>query len=187
MVLKDNGAENNIYDEYMYINDKWELIGSTSVDLSDYYNKDEIDEQVLDINKSFYGIANKIIVSELPTKNIASDVVYFTDDGSDLNAYMYINNQWEVVKTYSSANEKYYCNGFSYDYAGEGALSYNIPTMNRPYYVGLIYDSTDWYATTYSSEKIEARLSEVEEKIPTTDIIVTEVMNKLTNLEEGEY
>jgi hypothetical protein len=187
MVLKENGTENNIYDEYMYINSKWELIGSTSVDLSDYYNKDEINEQILDINKSFYGIANKIVVNELPTENIATDVVYFTDNLNDLNAYMYINNQWEVVKTYSDTTEKSHYNGFCYDYSGEGALSYNIPTTKSSYYVGLIDNRSEWYATTYSSEKIEARLSEVEEKIPTTDTIVTEVMNKLTNLEEGEY
>ena len=36
-------GENNIYEEYMYINDKWELIGTTQVDLSQYYTKEESD------------------------------------------------------------------------------------------------------------------------------------------------
>lgn len=34
-------GENNIYEEYMYINEKWELIGTTQVDLSQYYTKEE--------------------------------------------------------------------------------------------------------------------------------------------------
>jgi hypothetical protein len=42
MVLKENETENNVYDEYMYINDKWELIGNTEIDLTNYYNKNEV-------------------------------------------------------------------------------------------------------------------------------------------------
>ena len=34
------------YDEYMYIDGKWELIGSSDADLSDYYRKSEADELV---------------------------------------------------------------------------------------------------------------------------------------------
>lgn len=34
------------YDEYMYIDDKWELIGSSDVDLEDYYKKSETDEAI---------------------------------------------------------------------------------------------------------------------------------------------
>lgn len=33
----------NIYDEYIYVNNAWELIGSTQVDLSNYYTKTEVD------------------------------------------------------------------------------------------------------------------------------------------------
>jgi hypothetical protein len=43
MVLKENGAENNIYDEYMYINSNWELIGNTEINLNNYYSKEEVD------------------------------------------------------------------------------------------------------------------------------------------------
>ena len=41
MVLKSVPTTNNIYDEYMYINNAWELIGSTEVNLSNYYTKSE--------------------------------------------------------------------------------------------------------------------------------------------------
>mgnify|MGYP000136165607 CR=1 FL=1 len=37
MVLKDPaGSGQNVYNEYMYINDQWELIGDTAVDLEGY-------------------------------------------------------------------------------------------------------------------------------------------------------
>lgn len=36
----------NVYDEYMYINNTWEHIGSTKTDLSDYYTKEEVDEKI---------------------------------------------------------------------------------------------------------------------------------------------
>ena len=41
MILRSAPTTNNIYDEYMYINNAWELIGSTEVDLSNYYTKTE--------------------------------------------------------------------------------------------------------------------------------------------------
>ena len=34
-------SQNDVYDEYMWINNKWEHIGSTEVDLSDYYTKSQ--------------------------------------------------------------------------------------------------------------------------------------------------
>ena len=39
----------NIYNEYMYINNNWELIGNTAIDLSNYYTKTEIGSIVDDI------------------------------------------------------------------------------------------------------------------------------------------
>lgn len=44
--LNEKAATDNIYDEYIYVNSKWEIIGSTAVDLSSYYNKTEIDEKL---------------------------------------------------------------------------------------------------------------------------------------------
>lgn len=38
----DNGAGNDIYIEYMWINNKYEIIGNSKVDLSDYVRYDDI-------------------------------------------------------------------------------------------------------------------------------------------------
>lgn len=47
LVLNGDNEENNIYDEFVYnSNDEWEKIGSTKTDLSNYYNKQEVDEKI---------------------------------------------------------------------------------------------------------------------------------------------
>nr|UVX78851.1 MAG: hypothetical protein [Bacteriophage sp.] len=39
-------SEQNVKDEYIWIENKWELIGSTKIDLSNYYNKNEVDSKL---------------------------------------------------------------------------------------------------------------------------------------------
>lgn len=48
--VSGGAAGNNIYEEYMWINDTWECLGSTNMDLSNYYTKDaaEAREQEVD-------------------------------------------------------------------------------------------------------------------------------------------
>ena len=43
LVPKSNPTSPDIYNEYMYINNAWELIGSTEVNLTNYYTKTEVD------------------------------------------------------------------------------------------------------------------------------------------------
>ena len=35
-LVPKTGETNDVYDEYIYINDAWEMIGNTQVDLSNY-------------------------------------------------------------------------------------------------------------------------------------------------------
>lgn len=46
LVKKDNPGEQNLYDEYVYTDTGWEHIGDTSVDLSNYYTKEESDTKL---------------------------------------------------------------------------------------------------------------------------------------------
>lgn len=39
---KKEGSDKDVYNEYIYIETAWELIGSTEVDLSNYYTKDQV-------------------------------------------------------------------------------------------------------------------------------------------------
>lgn len=54
LVKKDNPGEQNLYDEYVYANGAWEHIGDTSVDLTDYYTKNEVDDKLATISKVYY-------------------------------------------------------------------------------------------------------------------------------------
>ena len=46
MIRNTTTSGDNIYDEYMYINNLWELIGTSATDFSNYYTKTEIDTQL---------------------------------------------------------------------------------------------------------------------------------------------
>ncbi|MBQ3415275.1 MAG: hypothetical protein IJH39_08045 [Clostridia bacterium] len=43
LVAKSGGSTGDVYNEYLYINNSWELIGTTAIDLSNYYNKTQVD------------------------------------------------------------------------------------------------------------------------------------------------
>lgn len=42
LIAKTDSEANDYYDEYLYINNAWEMIGNTKIDLSNYYTKGEI-------------------------------------------------------------------------------------------------------------------------------------------------
>ena len=44
MILKTDPETNNIYDEWVYINNAWEYLGNTQVDMTQYYTKQEVNE-----------------------------------------------------------------------------------------------------------------------------------------------
>ena len=43
LVPKQDTGDNDIFDEYLWVDDDWEHIGSTDIDLSNYYTKGEVD------------------------------------------------------------------------------------------------------------------------------------------------
>lgn len=67
------------YDEYMYIDGKWELIGSSDADLSDYYRKSEADDAI----DTAIGEHNE---SELSHSDIRELIQYNADAIGDLSA-----------------------------------------------------------------------------------------------------
>ena len=60
--LVPNGNDiDNIFDEYIHVNNKWEFVGSANVDLSDYYIKSEVDTKLsTKINTSEKGANNGV-------------------------------------------------------------------------------------------------------------------------------
>lgn len=91
---KKEGSDKDIYNEYIYIETAWELIGSTEVDLSNYYTKDqvysktEVDEKIPDIETVASGSGNVItsitVDSENKHKiNISKDIDVYTKSEID--------------------------------------------------------------------------------------------------------
>ena len=64
-----NSTSPNLYDEYMYINGVFEKIGSTEIDLSNYYNKSEI-ETLLDAKQDTVVAGQNIEITEGTLKSI---------------------------------------------------------------------------------------------------------------------
>jgi hypothetical protein len=84
------GDGNNTYNEWLYVNNKWELIGSTQVDLTNYYTKDEI----VSLLAGFAKIADiPVALSQL------NNDVGFTGDAAANN----IANNTTVISPTSSA------------------------------------------------------------------------------------
>ena len=81
-VPKAGGANPDVYDEYMYINNAWEKIGSTEVDLSNYYNKTEVDT-LLSGKQATLTAGNNITING--TTISANDTTYSASDNIDIN------------------------------------------------------------------------------------------------------
>lgn len=59
-LLPVNGDNDNVYEEYIRIEDKWESIGTTQTDLSNYYTKTQIDNKITIINNTLATKVDKI-------------------------------------------------------------------------------------------------------------------------------
>lgn len=71
----------NIYNEYVYANNTWVNIGSSEIDLSDYYTKTESDAKYVDWESNNYlGAKNLNIYPYYETSHTDHNVV-FTDNG----------------------------------------------------------------------------------------------------------
>lgn len=73
MILKSPaGSGQNVYNEYMYINDAWELIGDTAVDLTGYATETYVTNAIKDkadkaTTLAGYGITDAVLSSEFTT------------------------------------------------------------------------------------------------------------------------
>lgn len=79
LLKKDKPGEQNLYDEYVYAETTgWEHIGDTSVDLTDYYTKEETDNRIEGLYtlcvESFDG-NNPFNSNSVDTKNRISEIV----------------------------------------------------------------------------------------------------------------
>ena len=63
----------NIYDEYLYANNAWEQVGSTAVDMSDYYTKAEVDTSFTKLSVLTQAQYDALTTKDASTLYIISD------------------------------------------------------------------------------------------------------------------
>lgn len=67
-LVPNSETEQNKYDEFLYIDSKWEMIGNTDIDLSNFYDKQEINNIVSTQNQRLLSISG-----HTPNKFLATD------------------------------------------------------------------------------------------------------------------
>lgn len=102
LVARSGSSTGDVYNEYLYINNSWELIGTTAIDLSNYYTKTQTDNllngkqpilvsgtNIKTINgNSLLGSGNldigvTILEEDTDLKDLKTGL-YVTDDGIDI-------------------------------------------------------------------------------------------------------
>ena len=86
--------EDNGYFEYMFIDGKWELIGNTRIDLSNYYTKQEIEQYILD-NKYVLPIASNSTLGGVKIDN--SSILIDTEGTISVNKVFVEDTSQDVV------------------------------------------------------------------------------------------
>ena len=71
LARSSSSSQPDVYDEYLYVNSQWEIIGNTSTDLSNYYTKTEVDTKLGGMSLS--------VVTALPETPDANTIYFITE------------------------------------------------------------------------------------------------------------
>lgn len=83
LVSSESSYDKNVYDEYMWIAERWEFIGSTSADLSQYATKEATEAQINSVNQK---LDTNIEENEAEFNAIDANMVNLTEQISDLRS-----------------------------------------------------------------------------------------------------
>jgi len=153
MILSGTSATENVYNEYMYVNNAWELIGTSATDLTNYYTKGDVDGLLL-------------------LKANASDLTSHTGD-TTIHVTTADKNKWnnQSVKNVVTNNQTIKSTGITRGTAPSSAQTFGIAfSDNNNKYIGNIYGlfatdmstSVGLYAykgsTTANSDNVSVRV-----------------------------
>lgn len=134
LAMGNSEEEDNQYEEYIFVDDAWEKLGKKKVDLSNHYDKAEVDTL----------LKNKADKEEIPTKNseLENDSEYVTMDEvvdkiypvgctylsmNDVNPSTTIGGEWQLIN-----GSKYLRCGDVSSPASGGSNSIKIEEANLP-------------------------------------------------------
>ena len=61
LVPAEKTGTRDLYSEYIYVNNTWELLGAQRIDLDNYYTKSEIDAMIGDISSTLDTINGEVV------------------------------------------------------------------------------------------------------------------------------
>ncbi len=115
LVASSTTLQENVYNEYLYINNTWELIGSTETDLSNYYTKSESQQTFASVNHTHsYNIngqsTSSISIYAPTTAGTAGQ--YLTSNGSGAPTWV-ANPATDEKQKVTTTDNKTYLTGVS--------------------------------------------------------------------------
>lgn len=162
------GSTNNVFEEYIWVNSKWELIGSTAINLANYYTKQQIESILSEYLKK---TAVDSAISETSTNPVQNKAV-----AKALNSKANTSSLSKVATSGSYNDLTNKPNLFSGDYKD---LT-NKPTL----FSGSYNDLTD-KPTIPTAPTIDTALSTTSEN-PVRNKVVTEELGKKVQSPEKE-
>lgn len=134
MVSRTEAEEGNVYDEYMYINNAWEKIGSTDVDLSGYYTKEEIDQKEQDLQDAINGKADISSLEDYYTKEETDELI-----NSKSRLQIRLDDVKSIMESRSCTAKELYEAAFN----GRDIVVYDEFEVTTYYYDGLEYGKSE--------------------------------------------
>ena len=130
LVPKSTSKTNNYYDEYMYINSAWELIGDTEVDLSDYLKEEDL--KTINGN-SIVGsgdlqVGKKTIIFTVSTNNWLSDWTNY-DTVENRQNLQILKDNYENIDDYTIILDIINGSSHQYVYCSKYSNYYNYPRL----------------------------------------------------------
>lgn len=104
-LVPNNESGNNVFEEWIFVQSKWEMIGTTEVDLSNYYTKEEVDTLITELSNEtvlFLSTQNVRLGSDNSNSDICGKLSEFFT-----RVYKHYNNaygSWAIIWTDLYAN-----------------------------------------------------------------------------------
>lgn len=177
--VPNSGEQNNIYDEYLYVNNAWEKLGTTEIDLSNYLQKTDVSAWAKEPNKPTYTASE---VGAIPSTAPASSIT--NEDITSWNNKVSDDKTWNGVTLSSTtiqASTKYYVPIKAQASSGSGTANWMGATATPTAYEIARYDASSYLNSTTpsandNSTKV-ATTAYVDRAIPTIPTNISSFTN----------
>lgn len=156
LVKKEVPSTDNSYDEYIYTGTAWEHIGDTSIDLSDYYTKEETDEALSGKQDPLVAgdnikLENNTISAEMPIYVV--DYTKLNEVGSTLKRVLELQKNGISFQLSLKRGNAYYSLSQIADLSSSGSVLfyfYDPELSGQLTKYGVDYETTSYYYLYFS-------------------------------------